>query len=68
MEKKQTQDILPSAGIWTVEALAEYLGLDPDTVLQKLTDLGIEVISFSTRYRKRIFRLEDLRNSKGDKG
>ena len=62
MEKKPTQDILPSTGIWTVEGLADYLGLDAGVVQQKLTDLGVKVISFSTRYRKKIFRLEDLRN------
>jgi hypothetical protein len=61
MEKKQSQDILPSTGIWTIEALAEYLGMDAGTVQHKLTNLGIGVISFSTRYRKKIFRLEDLR-------
>jgi hypothetical protein len=65
MEKKPTQDILPSTGIWTVEGLADYLGLDAGTVQQRLTDLGVEVISFSTRYRKKIFRLEDLRKRKG---
>ena len=60
MEKK-TQDILPSTGIWTIEAFADYLGMDANTVQQKLTDLGVGVISFSTRYRKKIFRLEDLK-------
>lgn len=61
MEKKKAQDILPSTGIWTVEGLADYLGMDAGTVQQRLSDLGVQVISFSSRYRKRIFRLEDLK-------
>ncbi len=60
MESK-TQDILPSTGIWSVEGLADYLGIDAGTVQQKLTDLDVGVISFSTRYRRKIFRLEDLK-------
>jgi len=64
MEKK-TQDILPSTGVWTVEGLADYLGMDAGTVQQKLTDLGVGVISFSTRYRKKMFRLEELKKCKG---
>lgn len=63
MERKPTQDILPSTGIWTIEGLADYLGMEAGAVQQKLANLGVKVISFSTRYRKKIFRLEDLRKT-----
>lgn len=62
---RQVQDILPSSGIWTVEGLAVYLELPSHEVMQKLSDMGIKVISFTNRYRKKLFRLEDLRVTDG---
>jgi hypothetical protein len=61
MEKGQIKDILPTQGIWTVESLANYLELAPGVVQQKLSDYGIKVLSFSARYKHKLFRLEDLR-------
>ncbi len=60
MEKEQIKDILPAQGIWTVESLAKYLELPPAAVLQKLSDLGIKVLSLSSRYKHKLIRLEDL--------
>lgn len=60
MEKEQTKEILPTQGMWTVESLANYLELPPQTVQQKLSDFGIKVLTFSTRYKHKLVRLEDL--------
>jgi len=60
MEKK-IREILPSEGVWTVEDLSIYLGLPPTIVQQRLSDLGIEVIAFSSRYKHKLVRLEDLK-------
>jgi hypothetical protein len=60
MSEKLQKEILPSQGFWTVESLALYLGLPASGVQQKLTDLGVKVVIFSSRYSHRIFRLEDL--------
>ena len=60
-QEKQLRNILPAQGIWTVEDLANYLGLRAADVQQKLTDLGINVISLSSRYKHKLIRLEDLR-------
>ena len=59
-----SKDILPSQGIWSIEDLAKYLGLGPDTVQQKLSDAGISVLAFSQRYKHKLVRLEDLRSTK----
>jgi len=53
--------ILPASGIWTVADFAEWLGLPPEKVQQKLSDNGVPVISFSRSYQYRAFRLEDLK-------
>jgi hypothetical protein len=63
MEKEQTKEILPTQGMWTVESLANYLELPPKTVQQKLSDYGIKVLNFSTRYKHKLFRLEDLQKA-----
>ena len=62
-EKKERVigEILPEKGLWTVESFAAYLKMSPADVQQKLTDAGVKVISFSSRYRAKFFRLEDLR-------
>ena len=64
MEKdlKQLREILPSQGIWSVEDLAIYLGLPSATVQQKLSNEGVRVIHFSSRYKHKLFRMEDFRN------
>jgi hypothetical protein len=59
-EQKQMKEILPAQGIWTVESLANYLELPPKTVQQKLSDFGIKVLIFSTRFKHKLVRLEDL--------
>ena len=62
MEKGQNEGrgILPSTGIWSVEDLALYLGLPSATVQDKLSDAGVKVISFSSRYKHKLFNLEHL--------
>ena len=62
--EKTIREILPAKGIWSVEDLANYLGLPPATVQQKLSDLGIGVLAFSSRYRHKLFRIEDLKKGK----
>ena len=64
MEEKKFREILPAQGIWTVEDLAGYLGVTPATVQQKLSDAGITVLSFSQKFKHRLFRLEDLNAKK----
>ena len=61
MEKGEIKGILPAQGIWTVESLANYLELPPQVVQQKLSDFGIKVLSFSSRYKHKLISLEDLR-------
>jgi hypothetical protein len=65
-ERKGVRDILPSTGIWSVEDLALYLGLPSATVQDKLSNEGVKVISFSSRYKHKLFRLEDLRKKPDD--
>ena len=60
MEKK-FREILPSEGVWTVEDLGNYLELPPGIVQQRLSDFGVEVLAFSSRFKHRLFRLENLR-------
>jgi hypothetical protein len=59
-EHEQAKEILPTQGMWTIEGLANYLELAPEIVQQKLSDFGVKVLSFSTRYKHKLFRLEDL--------
>lgn len=60
MGKEQMKEILPAQGIWTVESLANYLELPPPAVQQKLSDNGVKVLSFSSRYKHKLIRLENL--------
>ena len=62
--EKEFKEVLPAEGIWTVEDLASYLGLPPATVQQRLSDVGVGVIAFSSRYKHKFFRLEDLKSTK----
>jgi hypothetical protein len=64
MEKKPLREILPAQGIWTVADLATYLGMNPAKVQQKLSDEGVRVLSFSSMYKHRLVRLEDLGREK----
>lgn len=63
-EQKEAKDVLPSTGIWSVEDLALYLGLPSATVQDKLSGLGVKVISFSSRYKHKLFNMEHLANCK----
>lgn len=56
-------EVLPSGGIITVEALAEFLRTDPSSLQQRLSDNGIPVLKLSMRHNKRLVRLEDLRKA-----
>jgi hypothetical protein len=62
--EKTTKGILPAKGLWSIEDLANYLGLPSAVVQQKLSDLGIEVIPFSSRYKHKLIRMEDLKKGK----
>ncbi len=59
--EKTTKEILPAKGIWSIEDFANYLGLPPAAVQQKLSDLGIKIITFSSRYKHKLVRMEDLK-------
>ena len=63
-EREQLKEILPAQGIWTVEGLSNYLEMEPQIVQQKLSDFGIKVLSFSSRYKHKLVHLEDLRKAK----
>jgi hypothetical protein len=63
-DQRRVREILPSTGIWSVEDLALYLGLPSATVQQKLSNAGIKVISFSSRYKHKLFNVEHLANGK----
>ena len=65
-ERKGVRDILPSTGIWSVEDLALYLSLPSATVQQKLSNAGVKVISFSSRYKHKLFNMGHLANSKSN--
>ena len=58
---RKPKDILPSIGIWSVEDFANYLGMGPVYVQQKLSDMGVKVMAFSRNYRNKLFRLEELK-------
>jgi len=53
--------ILPASGIITVAELAEFLHTDGSSLQQRLTDKGIPVLKLSSKFNKRLVRLEDLR-------
>jgi len=63
MEKpeKQMREILPDKGIWTIADLAIYLGMNSATVQEKLANIGVKTYHFGREYKRRIFRLEDLK-------
>ncbi len=61
MEAKPIKEILPSSGIWSIEDMAKYLGMQPDDLQQKLTDYGVKVIHLGIRYKARLVRLEDIK-------
>lgn len=58
VEKKQ---ILPSSGVWSIEDLAKYIEISPDTLQQTLTTKGIKVLILGKFYRQHLIRLEDLK-------
>jgi hypothetical protein len=60
-EEKQARDILPTTGLWSIQDFANYMGISPDSVQEKLTEIGVKTFHFSRRYRHRFFRLEDLK-------
>lgn len=56
-----TIEFLPAEGIITVKTLAEFLHTDPSSLQQALSKNGIPVLKLSSRFDKKIVRLEDLR-------
>jgi len=61
--KRTPRELLPEKGIWSVESLARFLALPSSRVMQVLSDNGVKVIGFSSRYKHKLFRLEDLRSN-----
>lgn len=59
--KKVMRDVLPYEGVWTVQDLANYLGMPARKVMQSLSDMKVPIVSFSRMYRNKLFRLEDLK-------
>ena len=53
--------ILPASGIITLTELAEFLHTDGSSLQQALTDNNIPVLKLSSRFNKKLVRLEDLR-------
>lgn len=60
----ERQAILPEKGLWTVEGLAQYLGMTGSQLTQKLTDKGIKILSLSNRSKHKLINLEDLKPTK----
>ncbi len=54
-------NVLPAAGIITVKDLADFLHTDPSSLQQRLSDKGIPVLKLSSKFDKRLVRLEDLK-------
>ena len=56
-----TIEVLPATGVITLASLAEWLQTDPSTLQQALAKNKIPVLKLSSRFNKKIVRLEDLR-------
>lgn len=56
-------DVLPSSGIISIKSLAEFLHTDTASLQQALSDNDIPVLKLSSRFDKRLVRLEDLRKA-----
>ena len=54
-------EILPATGVVTIAALAEWLHTDPSTLQQALSKNNIPVLKLSSRFNKKLVRLEDIR-------
>ena len=63
MEKptRQMREILPDKGIWTIEDFATYLGMKPSDVQDTLSEIGVKTYRFGREYKRRVFKLEDLK-------
>lgn len=59
--EKQMRDILPDRGVWTISDFAIYLGMKASDVQEHLSEIGVKTIHFGREYKRRIFRLEDLK-------
>jgi rRNA-processing protein FCF1 len=53
--------VLPPSGIITIAELAIFLHTDGSSLQQRLTDKGIPVLKLSSKFDKRLVRLEDMR-------
>ena len=60
-QEKQMREILPDRGIWTIADLAIYLGMAPSQVQEKLSEIGVKTYHFGREYKRRLFKLEDLK-------
>jgi len=57
--------VLPATGIITIQELAEWLSTDPNSLQEALTKNKIPVLKLSSRFNKKLVRLEDLRKKVG---
>ena len=62
---EEGRPILSGEGIWSVGDFASYLGIPAAKVMQRMSNMGVKVMSFSSRYKHKLFRLEDLRTNAG---
>jgi len=54
-------EILPAEGVITVKTLAEFLHTDPNSLQKALSKNDKPVLKLSSRFYKKLVRLEDLR-------
>ena len=59
--KREMRQILPVQGLWTISDLAIYLDMKAADVQEKLAGAGVKTYHFGREYKKRLFRLEDLK-------
>ena len=60
-EGRQMREILPDRGIWTISDLGIYLSMPPAVVQEKLSEIGVKTYHFGREYKRRLFKLEDLK-------
>lgn len=62
---EEIREILPKEGLWTVQDLADYLEMQPSILQQQLMDYGIKTLAFSSRFKHKLIKLEDVASKIG---
>lgn len=57
---RREQIVTSNSTIWTLEDLADWLGMDAGILQEKLSQREIKTLHFGKRYKHRLIRLEDL--------